>query len=185
MVSTLALAALLVSQPPIVPREEWGARAAALPMRPLVIRYITVHHAGVATNRNVDNRTKLRNLQAWSQREDATSFAPRVKPAWPDVPYHYYIYWDGEILEARQSGFSGDTNTEYDPAGHLLICLEGNFQTEQPTEAQLRSLEAMTRWGAAKYGVLRSRIGAHRDYAQTTCPGDNLMPHARKLRLLW
>ena len=36
--------------------------------------------------------------------------------------------------------YAGDTATSYDPHGHLLVVLEGDFNLEDPTAAQLDSL---------------------------------------------
>jgi len=77
----------------------------------------------------------------------------------------------------------GDTNTTYDPTGHLLIVVEGNFEKETPSEAQLRSLQAITQWAAQKYRVPRIRIKGHGDYAKTDCPGATLKPYLAKLRV--
>jgi hypothetical protein len=179
----LVTALLLTLQaPPILTRSVWGARPPVLPMKPHVVRYLTVHHAGVATKKEVPNVTKLRNLQAWCQRKDKLA-GGREKPAWPDIPYHYYIFHDGQIAEARDWRFVGDTNTTYDPTGHLLICLEGNFETEKPTEAQLQSLRQATAWLATTHKVPRVRIGGHGDFAETSCPGKNLVPYVRSLGL--
>lgn len=150
-------------------------------MKVHTVRAITIHHAGVPTRSDVPIVTKLRNLQAWCQREDQLA-GGRKKPAWPDIPYHYYVFADGTVAECRKADYVGDTNTTYDPTGHLLICLEGNFETETPPPAQLAAMEAMTRWASRKYQVPRIRIGAHGDYAQTDCPGKNLLPAVRSLR---
>lgn len=182
MMLYLLLLPAVESMPPYLTRGDWGAKPAIANPMAHSIRYITIHHTGVAQKPEVDLRTKLRNLQSWSQREDKTSFA-KVKPIWPDIPYHYYIDAHGQIAEGREAKWVGDTNTEYDPTGHLLIVLEGNFEKETPSEAQLRSMEAMTRWAARKYGVPRVRIGGHGDYAKTSCPGPALAPSVQRLKI--
>jgi hypothetical protein len=171
------------SRPPVVSRAEWGARPVGENARPHRIFRITIHHGGVASNPARSLEDKLRGLQAWSQRE-ATLAGGRTKPAWPDVPYHFYISIDGRIGEARPVGYAGDTNTEYDTTGHLLIVLEGNFEEERPAEAQIASLRALTLWAAWKWRVPAGRIRGHKDFAQTLCPGKNLMPELANLRSL-
>ena len=86
---------------------------------------------------------KMQNLQAFSQRDDKLA-SGKFKPAWFDVPYHYYIAVDGRIAEGRELKYVGDTNTEYDPTGHALVVVEGSFNTEEPTKAQIDSLKKMT-----------------------------------------
>ncbi len=175
------LAAVAIDTPKIVTRQEWGAGPVILSPKRHAIRYVTIHHTGVAKKPETPLTTKLRNLQKWCQREDRTSFA-HVKPAWPDIPYHYYVSWDGQVAEGRPAEFVGDTNTTYDPAGHLLIVVEGNFEKETPSEAQIKSLTAMTVWAAKRYNVPRVRIQGHGDYAKTDCPGASLKPVLSQLR---
>jgi hypothetical protein len=182
MLAAAAVFAFAHPMPPIMSREEWGAQPPVLPMTRHEIRDITIHHTGVRQRPDVDFRTKLRNLQAWCQREDKLA-SGRVKPAWPDIPYHYYIDWSGAIAEARDWRYAGDTNTEYDPTGHLLIVVEGEFGQEEPSEAQLASLVALTRWAAREHRVPRIRIRGHRDYAKTECPGRALTEFLPRLRV--
>jgi len=106
----------------------------------------------------------------------------KTKPVWPGVPYHYYIDVHGAVGEGRDASFAGDTNTEYDPTGHILIVLEGNFEEEHPTESQLATLQSLTAWLAARYGVPSDRIGGHKDFASTACPGTNLQSQLPELR---
>jgi N-acetyl-anhydromuramyl-L-alanine amidase AmpD len=76
----------------------------------------------------------------------------------------------------------GDTNTDYDPAGHALVVFEGNFEKEQPTPAQMESLRALAAWLSAEYDLPASEIKGHSDYASTACPGANLKKALPKLR---
>lgn len=173
------------TMPPIVTREEWGAKL-PLPLDSLrthKITHITIHHTGVDSNPKRSLEDKLRGLQAFSQRDDKLADG-RTKPAWPDIPYHYYISMDGRIGEGRRSRYVGDTNTEYDPTGHLLIVVEGNFEIEKPTDAELKSLEQMVRWAAERWHVKAANIQGHGDYAKTDCPGKNLKPEVVRLREL-
>jgi hypothetical protein len=166
--------------PAIVPRSGWNASPVLPHARRHEIRFITIHHTGVAQRPDQTLETKLKNLQTWSQREDKL-WDGRTKPAWPDVPYHFYISTDGRIGEAREVIYTGDTNTEYDPTGHLLIVVEGTFDTEVPTPEQVVSLRALTLAMARVYGVAGDRIAGHNDYAVTGCPGWNLRMEVRKL----
>lgn len=167
----------------IVNRAEWGARDPVLPMREHRIERITIHHT--ATRQNVERSLadKLRGLQAFSQRDDSLGDG-RKKPAWADIPYHYYIAVDGTVGEARSWRYVGDSNTPYDPTGHLLIVVEGNFEDEQLTEGQMRALEALVTTFARRFNVPGERLGAHKDYASTRCPGRNLYAELPRLRAL-
>lgn len=169
-----------VEPPPVVTRSEWGARPPVLEMRPHRPTRLTIHHSGVASNPNRGLEDKLRGLQAFSQREDRLA-SGRTKPAWADIPYHWYIGVDGRIGEARDPRFAGDTNTEYDPTGHLSIVLEGNFDVEEPTAAQIRSLWRLSEYLALRHQIEPSFIAGHLDYAATACPGKNLIGEVRKI----
>lgn len=167
----------------IVNRAEWGARDPVLPMREHRIERITIHHT--ATRQNVERSLadKLRGLQAFSQRDDSLGNGRR-KPAWADIPYHYYIAADGTVGEARSWRHVGDSNTPYDPTGHLLIVVEGNFEEEQLTQGQMRALESLVTMFARRFNVSGERLGAHKDYASTRCPGRNLYAELPRLRAL-
>lgn len=167
--------------PPLVTRKEWGAKPPALPMIAHQPSRLTIHHTGVKSNRNLTLEEKLRGLQAFSQREDRLA-SGKTKPAWPDVPYHYYIDITGRTGEGRDVHYKGDTNTTYDPAGHVLVVLEGNFEVESPTSAQLASLRQMVEWLTSEWRIPSARIGAHRDFAQTDCPGDSLYVRMTEIR---
>ena len=107
----------------------------------------------------------LRRLQAWS----------RNTKRWADIPYHYVVAPDGRIYAARPLAVAGDTNTEYDPTGHALVMLLGNFEEVEPTPQELQATVDLMAWLARSHGLRADSIASHNDYsAQTLCPGRNL-----------
>jgi hypothetical protein len=150
-------------------------------MKPHQPDRITIHHTATLQNPERSLADKLRALQQFSQSESQLA-SGKTKPAWPDVPYHYYIDVHGGVGEGRDVRFAGDTNTEYDPTGHILIVLEGNFEEAIPTESQMATLRSLTAWLAASYDVPSNRIGGHKDFASTACPGTNLQSQLPELR---
>ena len=166
-----------------VPRAAWGANAPVLPMTRHVPSRLTIHHTGTAQNHTRTIEQKLSGLQAFSQRDDSLA-SGRKKPAWADVPYHYYVAVDGAVAEGREWGYVGDTNTEYDPTGHLLVVVEGNFERDTLTTAQRRTLDALVPALARHFRITGSTFGAHRDFANTLCPGRNLYAEMPRLRAL-
>jgi hypothetical protein len=150
----------------IVPVSAWGGTPAdPASARKQVITHITLHHQGEPFKPGTDPRQYLRNLQSWS----------RGTKHWADIPYHYIIDLDGVIYEGRNINFAGDTNTEYDPMGHALIEVVGNFEEVEPNQKQLDAVVDLMAMLAAKYHVPVERIASHRDYSgQTVCPGKNL-----------
>lgn len=171
VVAALSLAGCATGRPPaptIIEVDAWGGTAAstAAPAQP--IRKITLHHQGELWKDGADVAAYLRRLQQWS----------RLTRRWADIPYHYVIAPDGRIYAARPLQQPGDTNTEYDPRGHALLMLVGNFEVQQPTPAQLNAAVQLSAWLAREHGLGPDDIAGHKDYsAQTVCPGRNL--HAR------
>jgi hypothetical protein len=127
------------------------------------IQTITLHHSGDAQplRPQDDVVAKLRGLQSWGQAERN----------WWDVPYHFLIDLEGKIYEGRDYRYMGETNTSYDPTGHFLITVIGNYEIQQPTPAQIRAITDMMTWAASEFGVSPDRIYGHGDLAQTDCPG--------------
>jgi hypothetical protein len=157
----------------ILSRKEWGAKPPVAEMKRHDPTRITIHHTATLQKPDRLLKQKMRALQDFSQREGKLGDG-KPKPAWPDVPYHFYIASNGEVAEGRDVSFIGDTNTKYNPSGHVLIVLEGNFEEEQPTVAQVASLGKMIAWLTKRYDVPPEKIGGHKDFAETLCPGKNL-----------
>jgi hypothetical protein len=160
-------------KPTILLRSEWKAKAPVGEMKRHTPGRLTIHHTASRQMKNVPIEEKMRSLQSFSQRSGRLANG-RMKPTWPDVPYHFYIAADGLIAEGREIQFVGDTNTDYDPTGHLLIVLEGNFEEEEPTSPQLASLCSLLSMLSEKWHIQASEIKGHKDYAATACPGTNL-----------
>jgi hypothetical protein len=169
-------------RPRVISRNDWGANKPVGEGKKHKIEFITIHHTGTNQRADILITTKMRNLQAFSQREDKLA-SGKLKPAWFDIPYHFYIAVDGQIAEGRTLKYAGDTNTEYDPTGHALVVLEGSFNKEQPTPGQIDSMKKIVAWLARKYSVPAPNIQGHSDYAKTACPGENvrkLLPDLRQ-----
>ena len=151
--------------PGIVGVADWGGSTAASSAPPQQITRITLHHQGEVWKEGTDIEAYLRRLQQWS----------RLTKGWADIPYHYVVGPDGRIYAARPLAQPGDTNTEYDPRGHALVMLVGNFEEQQPTPAQLNAAVELTAWLAREHHLGVDAIASHKDYSgQTVCPGKNL-----------
>lgn len=157
----------------VVIRADWGWVPLTDTMRgevntdkpPHEIKYITVHHAGEEFYDQENVLQKIRNLQSWS----------RSEKHWIDIPYHFMIDLEGNIYEARPLNYPGDTNTEYNPFGHALVEVMGNYEIQEPNKAQLNSLINFITFLAEEFDVPVEDIKTHKDYSgMTVCPGKNL-----------
>ena len=107
---------------------------------------------------------KLRGLQSWGA----------SARNWWDVPYHFLIDLQGRVYEGRDWRYMGETNTTYDPSGHFLISVIGNYARQEPTPAQIEAIADLMAWAVDRFDLPLDRIGGHYDYAQTSCPGTHL-----------
>ena len=156
----------------IVPVATWGGTPAdSTKARRHTITQITLHHQGEPFKPGTDPQAYLRRLQTWS----------RTSKGWLDIPYHYVIDLDGRMYEARNIDYAGDTNTDYDPSGHALIEVVGNFEEVEPNQAQLDAVVELMAMLASKYKVSIDDIKSHRDHSdKTVCPGANLYRYVKE-----
>lgn len=156
----------VASLPPQIAASEVAGGADMRLRIPHRITHITLHHSGDAEPlRPTDDVVKkLRGLQSWGASDRN----------WWDVPYHYLLDLDGHIYEGRDWHYMGETNTAYDPNGHFLITVIGNYERQEATPAELASIADLMAWAVNKFGVPLENIGGHYNYADTDCPGKNL-----------
>ena len=148
----------------IITREAWKAQVAKPFKQHKPVR-ITVHHEGTFFEA-ADAAAKIKAIQVWGMGADRK---------WADIPYHFLISPGGNIYEGRNVFTVGETNTEYDPAGHLLISCLGNYEKQEVSPELLESLINTIVYASRKYNIDISTLSTHRDNSkQTTCPGRNL-----------
>lgn len=149
----------------IVPRSGWNANEPRPYKSHSPVR-ITIHHEGTKLEKTDDAAKKIRNIQIWGMGPDRK---------WSDIPYHFLIAPGGTIYEGRDVFTAGETATEYDPSGHLLITCMGNLEVQEVPAEQLTSLIRLIAYCSRKYNLPLNTLGSHRDHSkQTTCPGKNL-----------
>ena len=146
-------------------RSEWNAAEPRGYKSQVPVR-ITIHHEGeIFYPQKESAAVHIKKVQTWGMSEARN---------WSDIPYHFIIDFDGNIFEGRNVFTAGETATEYDPEGHLLITCLGNFEEQQVTEKQLNALIELTANCCKKYQISPSSIKAHKDFAKTLCPGKDL-----------
>jgi N-acetyl-anhydromuramyl-L-alanine amidase AmpD len=90
-----------------------------------------------------------------------------------DIGYQFVIDAGGRVYEGRSLDVRG-AHTGGHNTGTVGIVLLGNFEEGVPAEAQLVSLERLSRHLADTYGI--THLAGHRDFQpeETVCPGHNL-----------
>jgi len=149
----------------IIPRSAWNALEPRAYKSHTPVR-ITVHHEGTRLEKTDDAAKKIAAIQKWGMGPDRN---------WIDIPYHFLIAPNGTIYEGRNVNTVGETATEYDPTGHLLITCLGNYEQQEVPEEMLASLTRLIAYCSKKYNIPVETLTTHRDNSkQTTCPGKNL-----------
>jgi hypothetical protein len=161
--------ATVASLPPHIASSDVAGGADMRLRIPHRITHVTLHHTGdrEPLRPHDDPVKKLRGLQSWGAAERN----------WWDVPYHFLLDLEGRIYEGRDWRYMGETNTTYDPGGHFLISVIGNYERQEPTPAQLAAIADMMAWAVREFDVPLDRIGGHYNYATTGCPGQHLRKH--------
>jgi hypothetical protein len=126
---------------------------------------ITIHHEGVRFEKGQNAPEHIKDVQVWGMGPERN---------WTDIPYHFLIDPDGNIYEGRNVFTEGETATDYNPSGHLLLTCMGNFEEQEISEEQLDALIRLTAYSCRKYQISPETIASHKDYAETLCPGKNL-----------
>jgi N-acetyl-anhydromuramyl-L-alanine amidase AmpD len=85
---------------------------------------------------------------------------------------------DGEIQqtfrwrEQIHGAHAKSPNNEYNEYG-IGICLVGNFEESDPSDAQLASIKRLVSVLKHEYQLTDSQVIGHRDVKATACPGKN------------
>jgi N-acetyl-anhydromuramyl-L-alanine amidase AmpD len=56
----------------------------------------------------------------------------------------------------------------------IHICLDGNFEIENPASTQIFALRDLMKKLVLKYEIEKENIVFHKDYSSTACPGKNM-----------
>ena len=147
-------------------RAAWGAAPAGGGMEPHQPVRLTLHHTAVSQTSLTQGPERARRHQRYHQ-----------SLGWPDLAYHFLVDRAGLAYEGRDVAFRGDTGTEYDPTGHFLVCMEGDFDDQEPTTAQIATTVGLFAWASQEYGIDPATLAGHGDYAETTCPGAFVLDH--------
>lgn len=161
---------------------------------PVEIRFVTIHHSEEARSADIcelkehatyyDSLHSVRDYNQDGVEDDAIPTSGELGYRW--ILYHYLVSDDGAILplqDPKYVRFHATDNCRGENSHNrngLAICLDGNFDEESPTEAQLLSAAQIIKDWQIEYGV-KLQIKGHAEQAQfcdspphTSCPGLNI-----------
>ncbi len=174
----------------VVTRSDWGARPFNGTVQSLgSVRDVVVHHAAGSSAQSLDDgKRRAREIQVFHQ--DVRR--------WADIGYHFLVdgvgnvyqgrpYWSGRSI-VQVPRFAMGAHVKNQNAGKVGICLLGCFHRPEPncndipSVDAVQTLEVLLRFLCSAYSVDPRRIATHRDFLDTSCPGDQLYPVVAELR---
>lgn len=172
-----------IERPPIITRQEWGARA---PNHDApnetgyfsaenaegwldypgdlrdVYRTVIVHHS---VEYETDDITTVRDIQALHMDDRG----------WADIAYHFVVGQSGQVFEGRALNARG-THVEGYNTGSVGVVFLGDFERNFPTPIQLEEGRRLINWLALRLEL--THLASHHDFnADTVCPGSYMMPN--------
>jgi MYXO-CTERM domain-containing protein len=154
----------------VVLREQWGAREPGKICNDVVAPYrASIHHTASPDSDGGDPAARLRQIQAYHM--DGRGFC--------DIGYHFVVSQSGLIFEARRGENRPAAHVENENAGNVGICLIGNFEEQQVSDAQFAAAGRILKWVLDTYPAIphdRQSVRGHGEHpsASTACPGRNL-----------
>ena len=129
------------------------------------IKKIIVHHSASDAKATVDD---IRDWHVYNN-------------GWSDIGYHYIILGDGSVAEGRPVNKIG-AHVKGKNRYSIGICVVGNFENITPTPKQVKVLDWKINELCIEYGIGWDAVSAHRDWANTLCPGANLYKVLQQLK---
>ncbi|MBP7114113.1 MAG: N-acetylmuramoyl-L-alanine amidase [Candidatus Peribacteraceae bacterium] len=139
------------------------------------VKLLVVHHSALIVKD--DPRPAVERVRALYKYHAVTN-------GWGDVGYNFLIDEEGKVYEGRLGGkYSVGGHAYCNNVGTLGIVMMGNFEMEQPSDAQAKSLQRLLANLASDYHIdtkksvqfhgkkFDSPIVRHRDLLSTLCPG--------------
>lgn len=133
---------------------------------------ITVHHAGGSVDRETSWNGVVYRLEGIRK--------GHVDLGYGDIGYHFVIDASGRVWEGRSLGYEG-AHVSGRNHGNIGVMVLGNFEEQEPADAQLTSMGALVDALRGRYAVKTHRVYGHRDLGPSVCPGRNLYAFVRTL----
>lgn len=139
-------------------REENGRKLAWPQKYTHYVNSIVVHHTTWDYEDSYDAMRKIYKFHALSRQ-------------WWDIGYNYLIWLDGEIFEWRSGGdYVVWAHNKWNNRSTVWVALIGNYDTHQPSETQLESLEKIILYLSKKYGIdMQNKVPIHNTCLAESC----------------
>lgn len=154
--------------PGYVPRSSWGGLSNTA-YHPLAsVSQLVVHHT-VSANSSSDWAATVRGFYNYHVNT----------LGWSDIGYNWLVAPNGTIFQGRAHRPNGNTNVRGAHAGGhnsytMGLAYIGTYSSVNPTQAAFESGARLLAWKAEERGIDPSLVRGHRNYSQTSCPGDAL-----------
>lgn len=127
-----------------------------------MITYIFIHHTGVSRIVNPDqfNATNTYHQQVFNMKSSLGFW----------VGYNYEISASGQVRQARVDGEETAAQLLHNKDS-LSICMDGNFDIEMPTQAQIDALKTLCLQKMAQYSIPIDNVHPHRYVATYIAEG--------------
>jgi hypothetical protein len=159
----------------IASRASWGARYpdGDLTLTGLAVE-VFVHHS-VTAQLSADasiaaEAEQMRALESVGQSRFGTG-----------ISYNVVIFPSGRAYQGVSWNRRG-THTGGRNSTSRSICFAGNYETNQPTAAQISTAAAIYREGKGRWWTQAAPLYGHRDVSQTACPGRYLYARIDDIR---
>lgn len=132
------------------------------------IKFIMIHHSAISYDKNADQflANDKYHKTKWALKSSLGFY----------LAYNYEIAKNGLVRQARIDGESTIAcyQKKMNDGRCLHICMDGNFDLEQPASEQIYALRDLLRVLSEKYKISNENIVFHNQFAIKTCPGKNL-----------
>lgn len=132
---------------------------------------LVVHHG--QSPRDIDDRDALRLLRVYHREHQSKG--------WGGIGYHFAVTTAGTLVKCRPVGLKGAHAPPN--SGRIGVVLIGDYRTDRPSMAQIDTLRWLYHQGQPVGVPNGLKLGGHRDFVSTDCPGDRLyaaLPRVRK-----
>ena len=163
-------AGFAVTEPTIVSRETWGARAPRCEGATHTPYRMTFHHTETPSGeRGEAARARMRQMQAYHQNSRG----------WCDIGYHFVVDADGVIYRGRTTTARSAAHVANQNTGNLGVAMMGSFASAAPSSSAMDGLSATFAFLANTWGITvnADSLRGHRQWngQSTSCPGNPLL----------